>query len=44
VEELCFLRGPCRGVISKTRLVGDSSVRESVKRGLEPEAEEYPLL
>jgi hypothetical protein len=35
METLCFLRGPCRDVISKTRSV-DSSVRESVKKGLEP--------
>jgi hypothetical protein len=37
----CFLPSPCRDVISKGQdqsLV--SSVRESVKRGLEPEAEE----
>jgi hypothetical protein len=41
IEELCFLCGPCRDVISKGQ--GQfvvSSVRESVKRGLEPEAEE----
>jgi hypothetical protein len=37
IEELCFIRGPCRDVISKGpsfSLV--SSVRKSVKRGLEP--------
>jgi hypothetical protein len=47
MEELCFLRGPCREVISEKRFGAysvDSSVRESVKRGLEPEAEEEPLL
>jgi hypothetical protein len=40
-EELCFLYGPCRDVLSKEQgqsLV--SSVLESVKRGLEPEAGE----
>jgi hypothetical protein len=35
-----FLRGPCREVWSLV----DRSLRESVKTGLEPEAEEYPLL
>jgi hypothetical protein len=34
VEELCFLCGPCRDVIS------EGHVQESVKRGLELEAEE----
>jgi hypothetical protein len=41
VEELCFISGPCRDVISKGQgqsLV--SSVWESVKRGLEQEAKE----
>jgi hypothetical protein len=35
VEKLRFLRGPCRDVISGTRLEL-SSVRESVRKGLEP--------
>jgi hypothetical protein len=36
MEELRFLCGPCRDVVSRgTRLVV-SSIRESVKRGLEP--------
>jgi hypothetical protein len=36
IEELCFMCGPCRDVISKEQ--GQfSPVRESVKRGLEPE-------
>jgi hypothetical protein len=41
MEEMCFIRGPFREVIGKGQgqLLG-SSVRESVKRGLEPEAEE----
>jgi hypothetical protein len=37
VEQLCILRAPYRGVISGTRLESVSSVRESVKTGLEPE-------
>jgi hypothetical protein len=44
-EELCFLCGPCRDVISKIQsqsLV--SSLRQFVKTGLDPEAEESPLL
>jgi hypothetical protein len=41
--ELCFLYGPCRDVISMDR-VQLSSVRESVNRGLEREAEESLLL
>jgi hypothetical protein len=41
MEEECFLLGPAErcGAYSV-----DSSVRESVKRGLMPEAAEYPLL
>jgi hypothetical protein len=47
-----FLRGPCREVILKTNGATNSvsfqlivsSVQQSVKRGLEPEAEEEPLL
>jgi hypothetical protein len=45
MEELCFLRGPCRVVESKGQ--GQSivsSVRESVKRGPELETEKYVLL
>jgi hypothetical protein len=50
-EELCFLRGPCRELISKGQgqlsvvscQLKVSSVRESVKTELEPEAEEWPL-
>jgi hypothetical protein len=40
MEELCFLRGPCRGVISKgqSQLIV-SSVQGFLKRGLEPQAE-----
>jgi hypothetical protein len=42
-NELCFLCGPCRDVISKGQgqlsQLRISSLRESVKRGLEPEAE-----
>jgi hypothetical protein len=37
IAELC---GPCRDVIRKREDSQFSSVRESVKRGLEPEAEE----
>jgi hypothetical protein len=45
MEELCFLRRPCRDVISKGQSqLRVTSVRESVKRGHEPEAEELPLL
>jgi hypothetical protein len=41
IGELCFLRGPCRDVISKGQgQLIVSSIQESVKRGLEPEAEE----
>jgi hypothetical protein len=40
MEELCFLHGPCRDVIKRDKLSVDSSVRKSVKRGLESEAEE----
>jgi hypothetical protein len=41
IEELCFLCGPCRDVISKGQGdAGVSSVQESVRRGLEPEAQE----
>jgi hypothetical protein len=45
IYQLCFLWGPCRDVISKGqgKLIV-SYVRESVKRGLEPEAEGQPLL
>jgi hypothetical protein len=44
-EEMCFLCGQCRDVISKGQGYSSvSSVWESVKRGLEPEAEELPLL
>jgi hypothetical protein len=40
-EELYFVHGPCRDVINKGQgQLGVSSVQESVKRGLEPEAEE----
>jgi hypothetical protein len=40
IKDLCFLCGPCRDVISKEhRQLRDSSVRESVKNGLEPEEE-----
>jgi hypothetical protein len=45
MEELYFLSSPCRDVISKrqcSRLF--SSVGESVKRELEREDEEFPLL
>jgi hypothetical protein len=36
MEELCFLRGPCRDVMSKGQgYTLASSVRESMKRGLE---------
>jgi hypothetical protein len=35
VEKLCFIRGPCREVISGIRLER-SSVRESVRNGFEP--------
>jgi hypothetical protein len=35
MEELCFLRSLCRDVI-KQRTRSTDSVRESVKRGLEP--------
>jgi hypothetical protein len=41
MEELCFLYGPCRDVTSREqgyRLV--TSVRKTVKKGLEPEAQE----
>jgi hypothetical protein len=41
MEELCFLRGPRRVVISKGQVqLRVSSVQESVKRGPELEAEE----
>jgi hypothetical protein len=44
MEDLCFLRGPCRGYkrdeVRNLVELRTSSVRESVKRGLEPEAEE----
>jgi hypothetical protein len=44
MQELCFLCGPCSGVISKEEgqfnQLRVSSVRESVKTVLEPEAEE----
>jgi hypothetical protein len=40
-----LLRGPCRDVISKGQgQLRVSSVWEVVKRGLQPEAEESPLL
>jgi hypothetical protein len=45
MEELCFLCGPCQYVISKGQgQLIVNSVPESVKRGLEPEAENLPLL
>jgi hypothetical protein len=45
MEELFFLCGPCRDLTSKgTIQLLVSSVWESVKRKLEPEAEEQPLL
>jgi hypothetical protein len=35
VEELCFICGPCRDIISKVQVqAGVSSVRQSVKGGL----------
>jgi hypothetical protein len=41
MEELCFLRGPCRDVKNKGQgQLIVTSVRESVERGLEPDAEE----
>jgi hypothetical protein len=41
VKELCFLCGPCRDVISKEQSqLRDSSLRKSVKKGLELVAEE----
>jgi hypothetical protein len=41
IEELCFLFGPCRDVISKVQdQLIISFVRESVKRLLEPETKE----
>jgi hypothetical protein len=40
MEELCFLCGPCRDVISKGQgQLSVSSVREPVKRGLQPKTE-----
>jgi hypothetical protein len=44
VEELCFLCRPCRDVIIRDKVNSLSSVRESVKRGLEPEVEKSALL
>jgi hypothetical protein len=39
MEELCFLSGPCRDVISKGQgQLRVSSIQESVKRGPELEA------
>jgi hypothetical protein len=35
MEELCFLHGLCRELVSGTRLKSVSSVRDSVKIGLE---------
>jgi hypothetical protein len=41
MEELCFLRGPCRDIMNKGQgHLRVSSVRESVRRRFEPEAEE----
>jgi hypothetical protein len=39
IEELCFLCGPCRDVISQEQ-DQFSPVRKSVKKGRVPEAEE----
>jgi hypothetical protein len=45
IEELCFLCGSCREIIRKGQHeLRRRSVRESVKRGLGLEAEEWPLL